>query len=302
MKTIDGNTVIYSFKPEMPFIEKVQLGETFKIKTNDCFLGQIKSEADVFENIDHDQLNPATGPIFIEGAQEGDLLKVEIIDIKLNSQGVTLLIPGEGVLGDQVKTPATRVIPIANGCAQFRELSLPIRPMIGVIGVAPAAADGECPTDTPWKHGGNMDTADITAGTKLFLPVKQEGALFALGDCHALMGEGEVCVTGCEIGAEVMLKMDVIKAKDITWPLLETDEHTMVIVSGDTLEDAVKTATDQAVIHLQNGLGVSWEDAYMLASLVVDFRISQVVNPTKTVRAVIPKSLLQTEHLIKAIK
>lgn len=295
MKMIDGSKVIYSFKPDMPFIEKIKTGEVFKIKTNDCFLGQLRSESEVFEEIDHSLLNPATGPIFIEGAEIGDILKVEILNIEVDSKGVSVLIPGEGVLGEQVKNPVTRVIPIKDGYAQFKGLSLPIRPMIGVIGVAPSAEDGECPTDTPWKHGGNMDTIDITAGTTLFLPVKQKGGLFALGDCHALMGDGEVCVTGCEIGAEVTLKMDLIKGKSITWPLLETGTHTMIIASGNTLEDAVKSASNQAVAHLQDGLSLSWEDAYILSSLAVDFRISQVVNPTKTVRAVIPKTLMKTD-------
>lgn len=301
MKIIDNSKVIYSFKAEMDFIEKVKTGEVFKIKSNDCFLGQIKDESKGFEDIDDSKINPATGPIFVEGAEVGDLLKVEIISIDLDKKGVALLIPGEGVLGNKVKNPVTRIMPVKDGYVQFNELLIPVGPMIGVIGLAPSEIDGEWPTDIPWKHGGNMDTTDITEGTTLFLPVRQKGGLLALGDCHAIMGDGEVSITGCEISAEVTLKLDIIKKKTITWPLLETDEYTMVIASGDTLEDATINATDQVVTHLQNALNLSWEDAYILTGLVADFKISQIVNPKKTVRGTIPKYLLKTEAIIDSI-
>lgn len=301
MKIIDNSKVIYSFKPEMDFIEKIQAGETFKIKTNDCFLGQIKDESKGFKDIDDSKINPATGPIFVEGAEIGDLLKVEIISIELGNAGVALLIPGEGVLGDKVKDPVTHIMEVKDGYVSFNELLIPIRPMIGVIGLAPSKKDGEWPTDIPWKHGGNMDTTDIIEGTTLYLPVRQKGGLLALGDCHAIMGDGEVSVTGCEISAEVTLKVDVIKEKATTWPLLETDKYTMVIASGDTLEDAVKNATNQVVTHLETSLNLSWEDAYILTGLVVDFKISQVVNPKLTVGGTIPKYLLKTESLINSI-
>lgn len=301
MKTIDNNRVIYSFKPKMEFIEKVKLGEIFKVKTNDCFLGQIKSESLGFEDIDNSKINPATGPIFIEGAEIGDLLKVEILKIEIDKEGVALLIPGEGILGDKVKKSETRILKIEDGYVKFNELSIPIRPMIGVIGLAPAEEEGEWATDVPWKHGGNMDTTDITEGTNLYLPVRQKGGFLALGDCHAIMGDGEVSITGGEIGAEVTLRVDIIKEKIITWPLLETNKYTMVIASGDTLEDATINATDQVVKHLQTSLDLTWEDAYILTGLAVDFKISQIVNPKLTVRGTIPKYLLKTRVLIDSI-
>ena len=123
----------------------------------------------------------------------------------------------------------------------------------------------------------------------------------AIGDCHAIMGDGEVCVTGCEIAAEVTLKVDLIKGKATTWPLLETDKYTMVIASGDTLEEATFNATNQTVEYLQKSLMLSWEDAYILSSLLGDKKISQVVNPKKTVRAAIPKFLVKTDLLIDSI-
>lgn len=146
-----------------------------------------------------------------------------------------------------------------------------------------------------------MDTKDIKAGSTLYFPVNQAGALLALGDCHAIMGDGEICFTGLEIPAQVMLKIDLIKNRSIKWPLVETDEYTMVIASGDDLEEAVYEATNQAVNHIKSGLEMEWEDAYILASLTVDLKISQVVDPKMTVRAAIPKYIIPTEKLIGSL-
>lgn len=301
LKIINNKNVIYSFKPEMDFIDQVKPGETFKIMTNDCFLSQIKSEDQDYYNIDNSKINSATGPIFVEEATPGDLLKVQILGIDIDSKGVAVIAPNEGVLGNKVDKPLIRIIPIANNYFKFGDHLMPIKPMIGVIGVAPSHEDGECPTEIPWKHGGNMDTNDIRENSTIYLPVRQNGGLLAIGDCHAVMGDGETGVSGCEIAAEITLKVDLIKNKEINWPLIETDNDTMVVASGDTLEESVYNAVDEATKHLQRGLEVSWGDAYILSSLVVDLRISQVVNQKKTVRAVIPKSLISTDLIINSL-
>lgn len=299
IKTIDSDRVIYSFKHEMASVARVEPGETFRVITNDCFQGQIKSESQDYAAVDESKTNPATGPIFIEGAAPGDLLRVDILDIDVVSPGVTLLLPGEGVLGGRVAEPHIRVIPVNNGCIEFEGVSIPARPMIGVMGVAPSLDEGEWPTFTPWKHGGNLDTADLGEGSALFLPVRQKGALLALGDCHAIMGDGEVGCSGLEVAARVTMKVDLLKGKATVWPLLETSNHLMIIASGGTLEEATCSAIDEATKYLQRGLALSWEDAYILASLVVDVKISQVVNPKKTVRASIPKSLIKAHLIIR---
>lgn len=301
MKTIKGNHSIYSFKPKMNPVEKVKLGEVFKVVTNDCFFGQITEENQLLSEIDYSRLNPATGPIYVEGAEPGDLLKVKILSINVEPKGVALVVPGGGILGHKVTKSLTKILKIENGFCYFNGLPIPIKPMIGVIGVAPDGDDGEWSTDSPWKHGGNMDTTDICEGSTLYFPVRQEGALLALGDLHAVMGDGEICFTGCEVNGEVVLQVDIIKGKATTWPLVETKESTMVIGSGDTLEEAVVAATEQAVDHLAKGLNILWEEAYILASLVVDLKISQVVDPKVTVRAAIPKLILPTEVIIKLI-
>lgn len=301
MKVIPGNKVIYKFSPSMEPIETIVPGDTIKVETNDCFFQQIDKEEQILTEIDYDRLNPATGPIYVEGAEPGDLLKIEIISIDVKDKGVAAVVPGEGALGDQVTKPIIRVINIQDDYAVFHGIKIPIKPMIGVIGVAPLDEEGEWTTDTPWRHGGNMDTTDIRAGSTLYFPVNQKGALLALGDCHAVMGDGEVCFTGLEIPADVVLKIDLIKNKTIKWPLVETEQDTMVIASGDSLEDAVYEATSQAVNHIKDSLGLEWEDAYMLASLSVDLKISQVVDPKMTVRAAIPKYILPVQQLIKSL-
>ncbi len=302
MKTVESTNVIYSFKPNMTSVVIVEPGEIFKVETNDCFFQQITSEDMVLTSIDHSTLNPATGPIFINGAEPGDLLKVKILNVDIAEKGVVMIAPGEGVLAEKAKKSLVKIIPIKDRCCQINGLEIPINPMIGVIGVAPGNGDGEWGTDSPWKHGGNMDTKDICEGTTIYFPVRQAGGHLALGDLHAIMGDGEICFTGLEVQGEVTLKVDVIKNKTVTWPILETSYATMVIASGDTLDDAIKSASDQGVEHLAKGLEISWEEAYMLASLVVDIKISQVVDPKKTVRAIIPKMILNTDKLVRSIK
>ena len=301
MKVIPGDKVIYTFKHDMDYVDKVSVGERFKVVTNDCWFQQIKSENQAIEQIDFNVVNPATGPIYVEGAEPGDVLKVKIIDIAVADYGSAAVIPNEGLLGDKVTKPVVKIIRVEEDYAIFNGMKLSIDPMIGVIGVAPALEDGEWPTGSPWHHGGNMDTTDIKIGSTLYFPVNQRGALLALGDCHARMGDGEVCVTGLEIRAEVTLEVDVIKHKSITWPIVETDEYIMVISSGDSLEKASYESTNQVVEYLKNGLKMSWEDAYMLASLVVDLKISQLVDPKVTVRAAIPKYVLPINKLMEAL-
>lgn len=301
MKTIPSNKVIYSFKPEMEPVERIGCGEVVRFCTQDCWSGQITSEEHLPGSIDRSRVNPATGPVFVEGAEHGDLLEVKIVGFTLAGAGFAATMRGGGVLGPKVPKAATRIIPVADGVCRFLDIPLPARPMIGVIGVAPAAADGECRTVTPWKHGGNMDTTDIREGSTLYLPVAQAGALLAMGDVHAVMGDGEMCSTGCEIAAEITVQVDCIKGKASEWPLVATETHTMVIASGDTLDAATTAAADQAVTCLSRGLGLAWEDAYVLASLAVDLRISQLVNPKLTVRAAIPRSILPTEQLIRGL-
>lgn len=291
MKKFDAKDVIYEFKAGLETIGSVDAGETFTVHCNDCFSQQVRTENDLISNIDFGQVNPATGPIAINGAEVGDVLKVDIIDIRLANQGSIVVLPGAGLLGDQVKEPTTRIVKVEDGYLDFLGMKQKIDPMIGVIGVSPGPHQEGVVTGTPGNHGGNMDTTDVRIGTSLYFPVREKGAILALGDCHAIMGDGEVCVSGLEIEAEVDLRVSIIKDTHIEWPILESEKEFMTIVSDETLDKAVYTAGSVMTKLIEKGLNISWNDAFMFNSMFVDYKISQVVNPMKTVRAVVDRSL-----------
>lgn len=281
---------IFEFRAHMAPALTVDGGDTLQVHMADCFGGQIKSEDTLCSEIDFGRINPATGPVFVRGAERGDTLAVKISELTLSDRGVAVLVPGEGLLGHKVKTPRTRIMAVTNRSCRFGSLELPLKPMIGVIGVAPS--EGSCQTGTPGRHGGNMDTAAIGPGAVLYLPVSQPGGLLAMGDCHAVMGDGEVSCSGCEIEARATIKVGVIKGFSLGWPALEKDGEFHLIVSNDNLDEAMAEATEEAVSLLERCLGLSWDDAYILSGLVMDLRVSQLVDPKKTVRAVLPGNLV----------
>jgi amidase len=289
VKSIQSDQHVYALFPHMKAVATAVPGETVIFETRDALGGQVQTEEDVLTQLDFDRVNPATGPLAVDGAEPGDTLVVRIRGIDTADHGVALTGPGMGVLGEEALRHATRILPIEDGMVRFDELRLHTKPMIGVIGVAPL--DGSHPTGTAHRHGGNMDTKEITAGTTLYLPVFQHGALLAIGDVHAAMGDGEVCATGCEVAASVVVEVDVLKGRAPTWPTLETEHAVYILVSFPTIGEALAEATRQGVRFIQRARRTSFEDAYILSSLVMDVRVSQLVDPNKTAKAVIPKHL-----------
>jgi amidase len=159
---------------------------------------------------------------------------------------------------------------------------------------------GEIATGSLGRHGGNMDVKELGTGTTLYLPVFVKGALFASGDLHAVQADGEVCVSAVEVPGEVILSFNVLKGKSISWPVLETKNNYAFLTCGDSLEEASSSATEAAVKALMREYNWSFEKAYMFASLIVDLKVNQVVDPKKGVRAVIPKKLISVESLCHA--
>lgn len=282
---------IFAFGPNLQPVASMDPGETIEVACQDSCGGQIRSEADLLSKIDLDHVNGATGPIEIRGAQPGDALRIKILGLRVGKVGYMGLEPNLGVLGDRVSAAKTRIIPVRNGFARFSEdLRLPVRPHIGTIGVATAGPTVS--TFYPGDHGGNLDTREIRAGSTLYLPVFRPGAMLALGDVHALMADGEVCVTGIEIGGSATLRVDVLPGLGLKRPLVETRDAWIALASAPDLDEAAKVATADAVDLLARGRGMPWEDAYMLASVAVDLRISQDVDPWRTCKMVIPKRIL----------
>ncbi|WP_102026586.1 acetamidase/formamidase family protein [Salirhabdus sp. Marseille-P4669] len=274
----------------------VKAGTQVVIDTFDCFQNQIQTEDTTFQTVDWNQINPATGPIYIEEAMPGDILKVHIDSIELGDKGVMTVGPDLGVMGHRMNQFTAKIIPILDGKAIFNEkLSLPLNPMIGVIGVAPAGEGVN--NGTPGAHGGNMDTTLITTGATLYFPVFHEGALFALGDCHAAMGDGEIGVSGIEIPAKVSVTLDVVKGHSLRYPLLENEDGVASLVSKESLDDAANQAVEEMIDLLQPETDLSLEEFTMLMSAVGQSQISQIVDPLKTARFFVPKYVLEAYHI-----
>lgn len=284
MLTISKTSSVYKMSAHNAPVATCRSGETVIFETQDCFGGQIRSQDQLMNGISWDNINPATGPLYIEDAQPGDLLKVEIRSIELAPQGVMCDSPGEGITGQVLTDEATKIFPVSDGYAVFNDkLRFPVKPMIGVIGTAPEEG-AEIETGTPGDHGGNMDCSRISENTVLYLPVNVEGALLAMGDVHALMGDGEVCVCGVEIPARITVTVSVIKGKYLPTPFLVTDDQFMTIYSADDLDAAVRGAVLRMRSFLIDELGMEQHEAGFLLSTIGDARICQCVDPKETCR------------------
>jgi len=258
----------------------------------DCFSNQIRREEDTLETIDWERVNPATGPIFIEDAQPGDVLKVTIEKIDVGPVGVMATGEGMGVFGSYFKGMSKRLIPIEGEWALFNErLRFRLNKMIGVIGVAPSKDPVNC--GTPGSHGGNMDTKLIGEGSSVLLPVFTQGALFGTGDVHAAMGDGEVGVTGVEIDAQLTLNFEVIKGMQLNNPMVETRDVLSCIASAENLEEAALQAARDMYAFLLDKTGLAGEDLAMLLSAVGDLQVSQIVDPLKTARFTLDKQWIE---------
>ncbi|MEM2590539.1 MAG: acetamidase/formamidase family protein, partial [Zestosphaera sp.] len=270
-----------------------------EIETRDCFSNQLISEEQLVTQIDWSAVNPATGPVYVEGVEPGDALVVKILKIDVSSEGFLVTLPGAGALPDLVKEVKVRKCYVVGDKVVFRGSVINARKMVGVVGVATREKTS---TGVPGRHGGNLDTKYVTEGSTIYLPVEAEGALFGLGDLHAAMGDGEVCVTGCEVSGRVLVVLDVIKKSAPKWPVLEYGEWVFVLVSNENLEKAVREAVQVSVEAISHATGVSWHEAYMLASVATDLEISQVVDPRKTVRVKIPKTIVDVTKLLESLR
>lgn len=284
------NTITH-FSEDMKPNGTVQLNETIVVETYDCYGGQIDSEEVMRPDIDLSIMNQATGPFFVNDLTKNDVLKIDIINIELDSTGIMMTSPGLGVLGEKITKPMTRLLAVKGHRVYFSDdLSIPVRPMIGVIGVAPKEGSFHCAV--PGNHGGNLDTKDITAGNSIYLPVFQEGGLFALGDLHASMGDGELNGTGVEINGESTLFITKLAHRRISAPIVETAKAFMFLESANTLEGAIELCAERVTEHLTGQLAINFDTAYRLLSAACDIQISQVVNKLVTVRIAVPKTLL----------
>jgi acetamidase/formamidase len=236
-----------------------------------------------------------TGPVAIEGAQPGDVLEVRIKDVRLDvPYAWNRFMPGAGFLPDDFPEPAVKIIPfdLARKVGKFGPgIEIPLRPFFGTMGVAPAPSAGKVNSLPPGMHGGNMDNKHLVAGTTLYLPVNAAGALFACGDGHAAQGNGEVDITALETSLTGVFQFIVRHDLHFTVPRAETPTHYIAMGLDADLTAASRMATRQAIEFLVSEQGMTRGDAYMLVSTAVDLEITQLVDGTKGVHAMIPKSL-----------
>lgn len=291
MRRLSSRNVVYGFSAKNRHAYVVKDGERVIVETRDAFSNLVKTSATLFEDLPMEKVNPATGPIAVKGLHQGQTLCVVVEKIKCGSSGVVMCSPELGPLGREVRRSRTKVLKIVGRRARFSEdLWVDLNPHIGVIGVAPGK--GEFPTFWPGDHGGNMDTVDVRAGAKVYLPAFVDCGMLALGDVHAAMGDGEVCGTGIEVPAEVTITLSVRDDMRLDRPMIETPTEWIAYAAAKTLDDAARTAAHDLVRFISNARGIDFEEAYMLASIAADLRISQVVDPLMAARMSISKKYL----------
>jgi acetamidase/formamidase len=239
-----------------------------------------------------------TGPIAVEGAEPGDVLQIDILSIDCRQNwGYTRIRPLAGTLPEDF--PYTKIW--HSGIDRQRGvmttpwgLEIELAPFFGVMGVAPPPNYGACSSIQPREFGGNMDLKELVAGTTLYLPVWAPGALFSVGDGHGVQGDGEVCVTALETALSGTFRLSLRKDLDFGLPRAETPTHHITMAFNEDLDDAAKQALREMIDLIGERLGLAPDDAYMLASLAVDMRVTQLVDGNKGIHAMLPKRYAPT--------
>lgn len=287
---ITRDKTIFSMDKNNEPVLKAKSGDKVIFQTCDCFSDVIKTEDDLVSGIDFNRVNPATGPLYVEGAVPGDVLKVDIIKIDISNQGAVVTSPGLGRLSEKIENEETVIGKIEGDFVDYNGIKIPLNKMIGVIGTAP---EGEgISTGTPHDHGGNLDCKMIKEGVSLYLPVNVEGALLALGDLHAAMGDGEIMGSGMEIAGEVEVRVEVLKDFDYKLPLIETEEKWITLGSRKTMEESSDLAINNMIDLIMKKSNLNMNQAGMLLSIGGNLKVCQIVDPNMTMRMEIKKEYI----------
>ena len=274
-------------------------GSVIQAETSEASDGQLHKDAKIDDliNLDFGPIHPLTGPVYVEEAEVGDILAVDILDIELHDYGWQAIVAGFGFLTDRFPNPKLSVHEIdkQNKTITFKDkVKIPLKPFAGVMGVAPNTSE-MLSTIPPRENGGNMDDPSMVEGSTIYFPVLVKGALFSIGDAHAVQGLGEVCGTALEAPMTITYRLRVIKdGAPIKEPQYETDKFYAVTGFGSTIDIATKKAVNYMVDHLTANYDITGEEAYMLCSLVGDLKIAEVVDvPNMLVTMHFPKSILK---------
>jgi acetamidase/formamidase len=299
----------FGWDRSFPPVVKVAPGSTIEFECPDASGGQLSATSTVSDvgKLDFGKVNPVTGPVFIDGAEPGDALKVTIHEFKPSGFGWTASIPGFGLLADQFPKPALHIWNYDKTLAMPAMFSpkgkVPMKPFAGTIGVAPAEP-GLHSVVPPRRVGGNLDIRDLAAGTTLYLPVEVPGALFSVGDTHAAQGDGEVCGTAIESPMSVVLSFNVEKKANLRTPRFTTSGpvtrhldgsgYEVTTGIGPDLMEASRAAVANMIDLLSARHGLASVDAYMLCSVAGDLRISEIVDqPNWVVSFYFPRLVLE---------
>ena len=308
--TSTPKTVVWGYyDAKTPPVLRVKSGDTVEIRSSMIASPEMLEGAGVPSNQIEESLRDIyrevkdrgpgphilTGPVYVEGAEPGDVLEVQIQSIKLAlPYSLNLFQPGSGVLPEDFPYSKVRIIPLDEKrmVAHFADnIEIPLRPFFGSMGVAPPPEVGRYPSFPPWIHAGNMDNKELAAGTTLFIPVHVRGALFLIGDAHAAQGNGEVDLAALETALTGTFRLVVRKDLKLRWPRAETPAHFMTMGFDEDLNQAVKNALREMLDFLVTVKNLSRDDAYMLSSVAADLSITELVDGKKGVHAMIPKSI-----------
>ena len=293
---VGDENVIYAFSPDTTPVAEISAPASLTVHARDAYdRGCVSLDIDSYlAQRTPGHMNPATGPIGITNASTGDTLHVTIEDIRVGQRGYVATTPGTGLLGETPVTPAVLPFDVTNNAVTMaQKIRLPLRPMVGTIGVAPQS--GSIETLSLGRHGGNLDFNDITTGTTIHLPVRTPGALFAIGDVHATMGDGEAH-SGVNIDAEIDLRLDISSSQELEWPWFETATELMTVGVADELTHALQIAQGSMELLLIERTDISAEEARALAGAAVDFRLGQAggYGVPVSVYAAFPRSAIAT--------
>lgn len=294
---LDADNTHARWSATIPPVLAVPSGAVVEVRTKEASDGQITetTEAEALATLDFGLIHPLTGPVYVEGARPGDVLAVTLHEIEVEGWGWATIIPGFGFLADEFAEPWIRGFEMAPGDTEVafsEDITIPLAPFAGVMGVAPAT-DSMLVTIPPRANGGNMDNRHMTAGTTVYFPVQVEGALFSIGDTHAAQGDGEVSGTAIEAPMRIVYQVEVLEnTRGIAEPQYETADFYGVTGFAPTIDEAARKATRYMIEYLVAEHGLTREEAYVLCSLAGDLKISETVDvPHMLVSMHMPKSI-----------
>lgn len=307
--SLGAEAVHYRWNAALPPALTIRSGDTVHFRCRDASDGQITRRSTVADllRLDRERVHSLVGPVSVEGAQPGDVLQIDILDVRHDGWGWSSIASGLGLLDARFREPYLFIWTLEEAYSlSMTPARVPLRPFCGIMGVA-RAEDGEFRTRPPGPFGGNLDVRDLARGATLYLPVLRPGALFSAGDVHAAQGDGEVCINGIEMPATVTLRFRVRRDLRLTAPMAETPADLaplpargewLMIEAHENPLAAAAAATSRMVDFIADRWGLTPENAYVLCSVAMSLRLSQVVNrPVTTVTAALPKAILPESAL-----